>query len=192
MPPKAKFTKDEIIVAAFEITRREGFDALTARSLAAELGSSPRPIFTVFNGMEEVQSEVKSAATKLYERYEDEEMGGEKAFKGSGTGYIRFATEQPKLFQLLFMKERNGVPDLQSVLSVIDNYYEKILHSVEAEYGFSRETAKEIYQHLWIYSHGIASLIATNVCAFSNEEISEMLNDVGASIIRKYKTEGRK
>ena len=58
MPPKAKFTKEEIINAAFEITRRDGFDALTARSLAAELGSSPRPIFTVFSGMEEVQSAV--------------------------------------------------------------------------------------------------------------------------------------
>ena len=192
MPPKAKFTKQEIVDAAFEITRRDGFDALTARSLAAELGSSPRPIFTVFNGMEEVQSEVKAAATKLYEQYEDEGMSGENAFKGSGTGYIRFAAEQSKLFQLLFMKERNGVPDLESVLSVIDNYYEKILHSVEEVYGFSRETAKEIYQHMWIYSHGIASLIATNVCAFSNEDISKMLTDVCSSIIRKYKAEGRK
>ena len=140
MPPKAKFKKEEIIAAAMEIAKRDGFDALTARALAAELGSSPRPIFTVFESMEEVQAEVKAAATKLYERYEDEEMSGAQAFKGSGVGYIRFAAEQPKLFQLLFMRERNGVPDLGQVLSVIDNYYEKILQSVQAEYGFSRET----------------------------------------------------
>ncbi len=192
MPPKAKFTKEEIINAAFEITRRDGFDALTARSLAAELGSSPRPIFTVFNGMEEVQGEVKAAATKLYEQYEDEGMSGKKAFKGSGTGYIRFAAEQPKLFQLLFMKERESVPDLGNILSIIDNYYEKILGSVQSEYGFSTETAKNIYLHMWIYSHGIASLLATKVCGFTQEDVSKMLDDVGASIIRKYKSEGRK
>ncbi|MDE6667603.1 MAG: TetR/AcrR family transcriptional regulator [Clostridia bacterium] len=192
MPPKAKFSKEEIIDAAFKITCRDGFDALTARSLAAELGSSPRPIFTVFNGMEEVQNEVKAAATKLYEQYEDEEMSGEKAFKGSGTGYIRFAAEQPKLFQLLFMKERENVPNLDSILSVIDNYYYKILGTVESEYGFTTETAKRIYLHMWLYSHGIASLIATKVCNFTQDDISEMLNDVGAGIIRKYKAEGRK
>lgn len=191
MPPKAKFSKEEIISAALEIVKSDGFDALTARSLAAKLGSSPRPIFTVFESMEEVQAEVKAAATKLYEEYEDEGMSGKQAFKGSGVGYIRFASEQPKLFQLLFMRERDGVPDLGQVLSVIDNYYEKILQSVQTEYGFSRETAKQIYVHLWLYSHGIASLIATNVCAFSQEEISDMLTDVGAGIIRKYKAEGR-
>ena len=86
MPPKAKFTKKEIIAAAFEIVRLSGFDALTARSLADKLGSSPRPIFTVFSCMEEVQEEVKTAARKLYEQYEDEEMCGEKPFRGSGIG----------------------------------------------------------------------------------------------------------
>ena len=33
MPPKAKFTKDEIIEAAVGIVREEGFSALTARVL---------------------------------------------------------------------------------------------------------------------------------------------------------------
>jgi len=192
MPPKAKFSKEEVIEAAFEIVRRDGFDALTARSLAVKLGSSPRPIFTVFDSMEEVQEKVKNAARDLYEKYEDEGMSGAQAFKGSGTGYIRFAAEQPKLFQLLFMKEMENVPDSNTVLSVIDRYYERIVASIQSEYGFSRETAKDIYLHMWIYSHGIASLLATKVCSFSAEEISDMLTDVCAGIIRKYKAEGRK
>ena len=31
MPPKAKFTREEIIDAAFEMVRRDGFEMLTAR-----------------------------------------------------------------------------------------------------------------------------------------------------------------
>jgi len=191
MPPKAKFSKNEIIIAAIEVVKREGFDALTARSLAAELGSSPRPIFTVFDSMDEVQREVEEYARRIYENYEDEEMK-ELAFKGSGIGYIRFAMEQPRLFQLLFMKEKQSVPDIENVLAGIDGYYEKILSSVQTSYGFSRETAKEIYIHMWIYSHGIASLLATNVCSFTAEQISDMLTDVCAGIIRKYKADGKK
>jgi len=89
------------------------------------------------------------------------------------------------------MTEISGAPDHEKVLPVIDGYYEKILASVQSEYGFGRETAKKIYQHLWIYSHGIASLVAMNVCSFSEETVSEMLNDIGAGIIRKYKAEGK-
>lgn len=46
MPPKQKFTKEEVVNAALEITRRDGINALTARRLGAELDSSSRPIFT--------------------------------------------------------------------------------------------------------------------------------------------------
>lgn len=191
MPPKAKFTKEGIIASALSIAERGGIEALTARSLGNELGSSARPIFTVFESMEEVQNEVIASAYKIYERYEDEEMDGEHPFKGSGTGYIRFASEHPKLFQMLFMRERYGSPDHGQILPLIDGYYEKIVRSVIDEYGFGENTAKELYMHMWIYSHGIASLIATGVCGFSKEDIQEMLGVVGAGIIGKYKSEGR-
>ena len=48
MPPKAKFTKAEIIEAALNIVRADGYEALTSRALGTYLGSSARPIFTVF------------------------------------------------------------------------------------------------------------------------------------------------
>ena len=51
MPPKPKFTKEEIVTAALNITREKGIDAVTAREIAAKLGSSARPIFTVFRNM---------------------------------------------------------------------------------------------------------------------------------------------
>ena len=192
MPPKAKFTKDEIVDAAFEIVRKEGFEALTARALGAALGSSPRPIFTVFKSMEEVQSEVILRARHLYESYEDRGMSGENAFKGSGTGYIRFASDEPKLFQLFFMKESQDVPSSDKVLQSIDGYYEKILSAVETEYAFDRETAERLYLHMWLYSHGIAVAIATKICTFTEEQISGMLTDVCSGLIQKIKREQMK
>ena len=189
MPPKAKFSREQIIDAAFEIVRREGVEALTARSLGAKLQSSPRPIFTVFKSMDEVRSEIEKKGRRLYERYEDEAMGGKNAFKGSGIGYIRFALEEPKLFQLFFMQEKDIVPKPDKVLQTIDGYYEKILNAVEREYGFDRKTAERVYLHMWLYSHGIAVSIATKICTFTWEQISHMLTDVCSSIIQKIKRE---
>ena len=192
MPPKAKFTKEEIVDAAFEIVRSEGFEALTARSLGAKLNSSPRPVFTVFRSMEEVQAEVMKRGRRLYESYEDADMNGANAFKGSGTGYIRFAADEPKLFHLLFMKEIQEVPNPEKVLQVIDRYYEKIVSAVEREYGFDRKTAERLYLHMWLYSHGIAVAIATKICTFTKEEISNMLTDVCTGMIAKIKREQTK
>ena len=62
MPPKAKFTKEEIIEAALNIVRTDGYEALTSRALGTYLGSSARPIFTVFKNMEEVQQAMIEAA----------------------------------------------------------------------------------------------------------------------------------
>ena len=44
MPPKPKFTKDEIVTAAFELARAEGAQALTAREVGRRLGVSSSPI----------------------------------------------------------------------------------------------------------------------------------------------------
>lgn len=41
MPPKAKFTKNEILDTAFEIARTHGIDKITSRELGKCLGSSP-------------------------------------------------------------------------------------------------------------------------------------------------------
>lgn len=192
MPPKAKFSREEIVSAAFEIVRSDGFEALTARSLGAALKSSPRPIFTVFRNMEEVQAEVMKRARRLYEYYEDRDMDAGNPFKGSGTGYIRFASEEPKLFRLFFMKEQEKVPNPEKVLQTIDGYYEKILNAVETEYGFDRETAERVYLHMWLYSHGIAVAIATKICTFTEEQISGMLTEVCSGIIGKIKREEKK
>ena len=69
MPPKAKFSKKEIIEAAVTIVKSEGYGALTARALGAKLGTSSSPIFTVFQSMDEVQQEVLNSANQLYQSF---------------------------------------------------------------------------------------------------------------------------
>lgn len=63
MPPKPRFTREEIVAAALDIVSRQGIEALTARELGEVLGNSARPIFTVFRSMEELQQEVRSAVS---------------------------------------------------------------------------------------------------------------------------------
>lgn len=187
MPPKAKFTREEIISAALNIVREHGFDALTSRALGLKLESSARPIFTVFSSMEEVQQAVIEAAKALYKQYVMKGLAEIPAFKGVGTQYILFAVNEPKLFQLLFMTEHKHVPDLSSVLPLIDESYEQILLSVKKANNINDCDAEKLYRHLWIYTHGIAALCATNMCRFTAEEISVMMTEVFISLLKNIK-----
>ena len=190
MPPKAKFKKEEIVSAALEIVREKGPEALTARSLGDKLGSSARPIFTVFESMKELQNSVIAAVNDLYNSFVDEGMKEDIPFKGVGKAYIRFAAEYPKFFQLLFMREQESVPDINNILGLIDENSEKILSSISGTYGLDDNQSRELYAHMWIYSHGIAVLIATKVCAFTADEVSRMLTAVCGNLIAKIKREG--
>lgn len=189
MPPKAKFTRREVIEAALELVRKDGPDALTARGLAAKLGSSARPIFTLFQSMDEVAAEVKSLAMQVYEEYVDRGLASELPFKGVGTQYILFAMKEPKLFQLLFMAENSDKPNIENVLTYIEDNYSKILMSVKTSYNLDDENALRLYRHLWIYTHGIATLCATSTCSFTAEQISEMMTDIFTGLLKKIKTE---
>lgn len=189
MPPKAKFTREQITEAALDIVREEGLDNLTARALGQRLGSSACPIFTVFENMEEVQQAVLRAARGIYKQYVDRGLSEKIAFKGVGTQYILFAVNEPRLFQILFMSEHGSVPDLDNVLPMIDESYGRILSSITTAYGMREEMAERLYRHLWIYTHGIATLCATRMCRFSGEEISNMMTEVCKSLL-KYMGEG--
>ena len=182
MPPKAKFTKAEIIEAALNIVRADGYEALTSRALGTYLGSSARPIFTVFKNMEEVQQDMIKSAKALYKEYVNKGLTTEPPFKGVGTQYILFAVNEPKLFQLLFMTEQKQIPDLSGVLPLIDESYEQILLSIQDDYKICKAAGKKLYHHLWIYTHGIATLCATKMCRFTDEEISTMITEVCMSI----------
>lgn len=181
MPRKAKFSKDEIIIKAVEIVENKGIGFLTARALGEVLGSSARPIFTTFNNMDEVFEGVKAFADKLYQSYVAKGLEEDLAFKGVGTAYIRFASEHPKLFQVLFMSENNA--DLDNILYSIEGSYQKILDSITQTYPVSEDFARQLYIDMWIYTHGIAVLIANKTCKFTAEEISDRLTTIFKSLI---------
>ncbi len=187
MPPKAKFSKTEIIEAATEIVRKDGMEALTSRALGMQLGSSARPIFTVFQNMDEVSQAVVDFARKLYKEYVEKGLTQEHPFKGVGMQYILFSVNEPKLFQLLFMTEQRQVPKLSGILPLIEESYEEILLSIQGEYGIDRLLAEKLYYHLWIYTHGIATLCATKMCCFTGPEIGSMVTEVFTGILKKLK-----
>ena len=173
MPPKCKFTREEIVRAALDLTRSAGLDGLTARALGSALGSSVKPIFGLFKNMEEVQDAVLSAAQDLYQRCLAEDMAAGKypPYKASGMGYIRFAREERELFKLLFMCDRKGEPPEPG------REMDAILPLIMQNTGLSRERAERFHLEMWLFVHGVASMVATGYLDWEMETVSDVLTD---------------
>jgi len=55
MGPKVKFTREQIIDAAFEIVQTEGIDSITMRKIAEKMGGSVAPIYVNFKNVDELK-----------------------------------------------------------------------------------------------------------------------------------------
>lgn len=190
MPPKAKYTRDQIIDAAFGIVREKGRDALSARSLARALNSSTGLIFASFSSIEEVQREVVGRAKKLYAEYVMEGLKERIPFKGFGMKYIRFAKDEPELFRMLFMCGDGS--DIDShFLPYNDDNSPVVLETVMKNFKLSESQARRLYNHMSVYAFGLASLFVQRIYMFTMEDISRMISEVFAAIITEEKGDWR-
>lgn len=178
MPPKAKFTREEIIQVALDITRVEGIEAVTAREIGRRLNSSARPIFTVFENMEEVQKEVIFEAIGLLRTYFQTSKEYIPEFKRFGMMMIQFAKDEPKLFQLLLMRESPNEKNYTEMIEGLGADTQYCIEILQRDYGLSEKMSQKMLNQLWLHSYGISVLCATKMCFFSEEEISQMLSEV--------------
>ncbi len=185
MPPKAKFSKEEIVEAAFEIVRKSGEEALTAREVAAYLGVSTRPIFTYFKTMDELKNEVRKTAAERYRAYTEEGLSEEVPLYGFFKRYQSFAGENPNLYKLLFMsRNKNGEGTWQSFYEPL---HSKVIDSVMRIYKMDEKTAESYLKNMMIVSNGFLSTTISNCCPYAKNEVQKIGPLFSLALCRAYK-----
>jgi len=174
MPPKAKTSRDDILRAARDIVREKGADALNARALAERLEISTQPIFSHYASMDALRAEVIASANQMYQGYLQKDMsfGQYPPYKASGMAYIRFAREESNLFKLLFMRDRS-----QEIVSDGWNEIQPLVRLIQESTGMSEENARLFHIGMWVYVHGIATMIATGYLDWDEDLISRMVTE---------------
>lgn len=184
MPPKPKFTREEMVEAALELVARRGAEALTARELGAALGSSARPIFTVFRSMDELQQAVREAAMRRFEQFVRQPVANMPVCKQVGLQMVRFAMQEPKLYQLLFMQENRSAASFDDVFGALGPTAQTCIELLQAQYDLSQPDARRLFENVWIYTFGVGALCATRVCRFCEEALGQMLTTEFQAMLR--------
>lgn len=178
---KKLVTREALISAAFEIVRSQGIDALNMRTLAQKCNCSTQPIYLSFKSAEEVKSEVLKLAVKTYNGYLQNESSEkyENKYKAVGMGYIRFAKEDKQLFKWLFMRSRSDE------LNLMENSFENTVELIMNSFSVTRDKAQRLQLEMWVFVHGIGTLLATDYVDWGWDDISAMLTDAFVGIYAK-------
>ena len=185
MPPKVKFQKEEIVDAALNVARKSGFDAVTARDVAKELRVSVSPIFTYFDSMEQLRAEVYESAKGRYREYIERGLSETIPFLGVWHQYLAFAREEPELYKLLFLTKPDNVSGgaMEALRFSQDMARDSIMHT----YKMDAHTADCYFRNMWLAAFSFATLVVTDDCPYTDEEIFAIGTELSLSICKAYK-----
>ena len=127
--------------------------------------------------MEVLKENVLEEAKKIYWEYIKKGLAEELPFKGAGMAYIRFAAEEPELFSYLFMTDR-GQKATPHFLFENGINSSQVLSAFEKSSKITKEKAEKIFNHLSVYTYGLAILFAQKTEIYTLKEAEEMISHV--------------
>ena len=180
MAPKNKFTKEEIINAAFDIAKVEGLDAITVRKVAQKLNSSIAPIYVNFNDMDELIQEVVRKAFDVANEILEQQNSGQP-FRDIGIASLRFAKEYSVLYRDLIMSNN---PHMKYENKDIDLVMEQIATDPVLE-GFSSEELTTILFRMQVFQTGLSVMAANGLLPneLSDEHVIGLFESAAEDLI---------
>ena len=101
-------------------------------------------------------------------------------FLGVGRQYIRFAREEPELYRLLFLTRSKEY----SAMASMRHLQEHVRPTLMRIYRITAEEADFYFRDMWLVVHSLATLIVTNDCPYSDEELARLLTGFSVSIYK--------
>ncbi len=153
MPPKFKFTKAEISDAAFNYVIEHGWHNLTTRTLAQQLDSSAKPIYSFFKSMDDLEEDLVRKSVDLLYEYMCRKVTGD-LWIDHGIGYVRFAQQQSNLF-----RGCNNEKNIKHFRIYGEIMWAKCTASLSDYEPFKNLTEEQIYMvqvTRWLMTHGLA------------------------------------
>lgn len=167
-------TKELILEKAFEIARTQGIEKVSNREIAKKLNSSIRPIYYQFENSEQLYNELlKKMEVYFYRFLLDNTIEDIPKYKQVGINYIKFAKCETNIFKALFMRKSN---------LAVENFIGQTKEIKEVEKFIKLSTnlkdkeIKTFHIKMWIFTHGLATLVANNTINLTDNQITELLS----------------
>ena len=184
MARKVQISKEMILQAALEMLIRKGYSAINIKMLSKEIGCSTQPLVWHFENMEGLRKALAEYALN----YANEKMrscmqNGMETFVDFGIAYINLAFDEPNLFKYLYMSGESGFQAGGFAVLVNADENAVIAGKIAGYVKISKEDASHFLQNIMIYTHGLASFIASGIITSSKEEVKTMVKQTANAFL---------
>lgn len=188
MPPKFKFTREQILYAARDLVREQGWPALSTRSLAQALGTSARPIYSFFTSMDALEEAlVLETLNLMYVRMTTAVTGD--PWLDHGIGYVMFARREGHLF-----RGSNNEKNIRHFKAYGEGLWQRCTDSLADYEGFKGLSQEEIYRiqlTRWLLCHGLAFQVSNPPPeTWDDETIIQVVREGSLAILKGMKGPG--
>ena len=184
MPAVRKVSKEQIIDAAVDVLRDDGFSAINARSVAKKLGCSTQPIYFSFRNMEELKAALTERAIQMHtQRVRDSlriHEGNDSRYSSYGMGFVKFAAEEKQLFRWLYLEGEQLGPYQNDVLTP------EVISVITEEFGYEEDVARRLHQDMVYFTYGLAILANTDHLHLTEAELREAFRRELRALIAIY------
>lgn len=181
MGPKVKFSKEQIVEAAFEIAKAEGIDNITIRKVAEKLGSSVAPIYVNFNDMDELKAALIPKVMEISQQILATQSTG-SPFLDIGMASLQFAKEYSVLYRDLVMKSNSYMSNYDQDLGGI--LVEQMKEDAELR-GFDEEELQTMLFKMRVFQVGLSVMVANGLLPreITDQDLMELLESSAEDVI---------
>ena len=176
MPTIIEIKEKEVIKKAVLLVNKGGWDELNARSLAKSLNISTKPLYRMFGGMDEIKEKVHTEIYNIYDSFVNDNVDNKNPLLSICSSYVEFAQKYSNLFITLFLSNNLKWNNIMEVMD--EKWNQATVINLVTKQGMNFKDAKDLFLNVWLYSNGLATLVATNEIKIGKEEIKERICEV--------------
>ena len=167
--PKQRITKEMVVNAAFEIARNSGMEQVMVKNIADKIGCSVQPIYSYCKNMDGLRQDVVEQVNCFIREYIAAHIDKDDLFRSTGNLYIRLAQDEPHLFKIFILHQREGISSLNDLYQSETNPH--MAEVIAEKLNISIEQAKRLHLNMLIYTIGIGTVFLVTTPGISADEI---------------------
>jgi AcrR family transcriptional regulator len=172
--------RDKILACACDLYLKSGFEGFSMRKLAGCVGVTAPALYRHYASKERVLVDVigeayQRMAAHLYRALEGRTPV--ERIRMAGMGYLTFAVEHPRLYEVLFaspdlMGMQEAPQELESQWCALGQFWkDRVRECIDS--GALRDGEPEaIAMTMWAHAHGLISLYLSGMLRVSREEFA--------------------
>lgn len=183
--PKQRITKEMVVEAAFSLAREGGMETVQVKAIAEKLQCSVQPIYGYCNNMEGLKQEVITYTKAYLDQYVSKRIDRENLFESTGRAHAMFAKEEPQLYRLYYLREREGCGSVSEIFQKEGN--PAIISYIQKQYCMNEVDAEAFWHHMMVYNIGVSFVLSSLGEHVDIEETMGMQKQVHEALLRFFK-----